>query len=73
MPLKYCVVQCVKVVFFRFVNCGSAFVRSLALGSVQMGGIINSSRLPTLSPALADPKPTIKNNEQVTVTLSAGM
>lgn len=61
----------------RFVNCGSAFVRGLALGSVQMGGIVKSTSLPTLSPGLAPPKPTVKQNdrgenEQITVTLSAG-
>lgn len=59
--------------YFRFVNCGSAFVRSLALGSVQMGGIVKSAKLPTLSTKLAEPKPLIKNNEQITVTLSAGI
>lgn len=47
-------------------------MRSLAFGCVQMGGIVKSAKLPTLSPALKDPKPTVINNEQVTITLAAG-
>lgn len=59
-------------------NKGSTFVRGLALGSVQFGGIVKSSDLPTLSPNLRLPKPLGKQNEkgedvQLCVTLSAGM
>lgn len=62
---------------FRFVSCGSTFVRGLALGSVQFGGVVKSAGLPELSPNLQPPKPPVKLNEegknvQACVTLSAG-
>ncbi|CAG9856411.1 unnamed protein product [Phyllotreta striolata] len=61
----------------EFVNSGSTFVRSLALGSVQVAGYVKSSNLPTLSPNLLPPKPPgrIIDNQKVQtcVTLSAGL
>ena len=61
----------------RFVNESSTFVKAVALGSVQFGGIVNNATLPSLSPALAPPLPpsrTGKNGkpEQSCVTLAAG-
>ena len=61
----------------RFVNESSTFVKAVALGSVQFGGIVHNAKLPTLSPALAPPLPptrAIKNGktEQSCVTLAAG-
>jgi len=62
----------------RFVNESSTFVKAVALGSVQFGGIVHNAKLPTLSPALAPPLPptrAIKNGktEQSCVTLAAGL
>merc|ERR1711911_385433 len=62
----------------RFVNESSTFVKAVALGSVQFGGIVNNATLPSLSPALAPPLPpsrTGKNGkpEQSCVTLAAGL
>lgn len=61
-----------------FVKHGSTFVRALSLGSLQFGGYIKSSDLPTLSPNLAPPKPPTRKNAngesvQACVTLSAGI
>ncbi|KAK7868484.1 hypothetical protein R5R35_001895 [Gryllus longicercus] len=61
-----------------FVKNGSSFVRSLALGSVQCGGFVQSARLPQLSPALPPPLPPKQLNaqgeeEQACLTLSAGL
>lgn len=60
-----------------FVKQGSAFVRGLALGSVQCGAVIRSANLPELSPKLASPQPPKQKNdegemEQACLTLSAG-
>jgi len=62
----------------RFVNESSTFVKAVALGSVQFGGIVHSAKLPELSPALAPPLPPtrlLKNGqtEQSCVTLAAGL
>lgn len=67
-----------KYIFFSFVKNGSAFVRGLSLGSVQMGAYIKTADLPTLSPNLCPPKPPSRKNEndeevQACVTLSAGI
>ncbi|XP_071799399.1 glycogen debranching enzyme-like [Asterias amurensis] len=61
----------------RFVSEGSSFIGALALGSVQMCGIVNTAPLPDLSPKL--PKiPTIVDEEsgrrkQCVPTLAAGL
>jgi glycogen debranching enzyme len=62
----------------RFVNESSTFVKAVALGSVQLGGIVGNASLPELSPALAPPLPPSRTNrngqtEQSCVTLSAGL
>ncbi|CAG9819095.1 unnamed protein product [Phaedon cochleariae] len=69
--------QCHKLMN-SFVENGSTFVRSLALGSVQCGAYIKSANLPTLSPNLKEPKPPLRRNEngedvQACITLSAGL
>lgn len=56
---------------------GSTFLRGLALGSVQCGGIVPSAPLPTLSPSLTPLRPPTKVTDkgvtvQACVTLSAG-
>ncbi|XP_075221320.1 glycogen debranching enzyme isoform X2 [Lycorma delicatula] len=62
----------------QFVKDGSLFVKMLALGSVQCGGIVQSAPLPPLSKSLAPPQPLIILNqkgkeEQACVTLAAGL
>lgn len=57
---------------------GSTFVRGLSLGSLQMAAYIKTADLPTLSPNLIPPKPSIRKTEngdeiQACVTLSAGI
>ncbi|CAG9819097.1 unnamed protein product [Phaedon cochleariae] len=69
--------QCHKLMN-SFVENGSTFVRSLALGSVQCGAYIKSANLPTLSPNLKEPKPPLRRNEngedvQACITLSAAI
>ncbi|XP_043283434.1 glycogen debranching enzyme [Venturia canescens] len=60
-----------------FVQEGSTFVKLLSLVSVQVGGIVQSSPLPDLSPNLNPPKPKtrVTNNveEQMCLTISAGL
>ena len=41
----------------RFVREGSEFTKDLALGSVQMAGLVHSSPLPEISANLAPPRP----------------
>ncbi|XP_012265578.2 glycogen debranching enzyme isoform X2 [Athalia rosae] len=60
-----------------FVQNGSSFTKSMALVSVQLGGMIKSAQLPDLSPNLTPPKPKIVETEnskmQSCLTLSAGL
>ncbi|XP_034241741.1 glycogen debranching enzyme isoform X2 [Thrips palmi] len=59
-----------------FVKDGSTFLRSLAMGSLQCGGVVYSAQLPQLSPNLSPPLPNIRNGDnpqQVFTTLSAGL
>nr|XP_015838644.1 PREDICTED: glycogen debranching enzyme [Tribolium castaneum] len=61
-----------------FVKLGSAFVKGLAMGSVQMAAYIKSADLPQLSPNLSAPKPPQRKNNkgelvQSCVTMSAGL
>lgn len=56
---------------------GSTFLKGLALGSLQCGGVVQSAPLPRLSPNLAPPLPPTRVNEkgeqeQACVSLSAG-
>ncbi|XP_071953696.1 glycogen debranching enzyme-like [Antedon mediterranea] len=60
-----------------FVYQGSSFVKTLALGSVQMCGIVQTAPLPKLSPALPD-VPTISDEDtgkkkQNIITMAAGL
>uniref|UniRef100_A0A1B6F753 Glycogen debranching enzyme n=1 Tax=Cuerna arida TaxID=1464854 RepID=A0A1B6F753_9HEMI len=62
----------------RFVSDGSSFVKALALGSVQCGGVQADAPLPPLSAALAPPLPPTRTlpggeTKQACVTLSAGL
>ena len=41
----------------RFVREGSEFTKDLAMGSIQMGGLVHSSPLPEISANLAPPRP----------------
>ena len=52
-----------------FVQSGSFFVKSLAMGSVQHGAVVKSAPLPPLSPNLDLPE--VLRNEMV--SLAAGM
>ncbi|XP_038048621.1 glycogen debranching enzyme-like [Patiria miniata] len=61
----------------KFVFEGSSFTRALALGSVQMCGIVKTCPLPELSPKLSD-VPTVTDEEtnrreQCAVTMAAGL
>ena len=56
-----------------FVSDGSTFVKLLSLVSVQVGGIVRSSQLPELSPSLEPPKPKRNGEEQMCLTMSAGL
>ncbi|KAF4518496.1 hypothetical protein B566_EDAN009696 [Ephemera danica] len=61
-----------------FVQHGSTFLRGLALGSVQCGGVVGSAQLPRLSPSLAPPLPPTRPGkhgiqESNFLTLSAGL
>ncbi|XP_026277583.1 glycogen debranching enzyme isoform X2 [Frankliniella occidentalis] len=59
----------------EFVKGGSTFLRSLAMGSLQCGGVVYSAQLPQLSPNLSPPLPNTRSDkpEQVFTTLSAGL
>lgn len=61
-------------VFDSFVKGGSTFLRSLAMGSLQCGGVVYSAQLPQLSPNLSPPLPNIREGDkkQIFTTLSAG-
>ncbi|GFU16736.1 glycogen debranching enzyme [Nephila pilipes] len=60
-----------------FVSEGSTFVKSLAMGSVILCGIVRSAPLPRLSPHLDHPIPPIENIAgqilQNCITISAGL
>lgn len=58
-----------------FVKGGSTFLRSLAMGSLQCGGVVYSAQLPQLSPNLTPPLPNTRSgsSQQVFTTLSAGL
>ncbi|XP_033222328.1 glycogen debranching enzyme isoform X2 [Belonocnema kinseyi] len=60
-----------------FVKDGSTFIKLLSLVSVQVGGAVMSAQLPNLSPNLDPPKPKTRQingkNEQICLTLSAGL
>lgn len=61
----------------RFVSEGSSFVKALALGSVQCGGVQDDAPLPPLSTNLTSPLPPTRTlptgeTKQACVTLSAG-
>jgi len=62
----------------RFVREGSEFTKELAMGSVQMGGLVHSSPLPQISSNLAPPRPATwarpdGQEGQACVSLSAGL
>ncbi|RZF42594.1 hypothetical protein LSTR_LSTR001389 [Laodelphax striatellus] len=61
-----------------FVKNGSSFVKMLAMGSVQCGGVVDSAPLPQLSASLSPPLPPKKVStdgtaKQACVTLAAGL
>ena len=62
----------------RFVREGSEFTKDLALGSLQMGGLVHSSPLPEISANLAPPRPALWTRPdgkpaQACVSLCAGL
>ncbi len=61
----------------RFVRDGPAFLRALAMGSLQFCSFVKTGPLPALSPNLAAPSPPVVQAEsgrrmQTCTTLSAG-
>ncbi|XP_043206141.1 glycogen debranching enzyme-like isoform X1 [Amphibalanus amphitrite] len=62
----------------RFVREGSEFTKDLAMGSIQMGGLVHSSPLPEISANLAPPRPASWTRPdgkqgQACVSLCAGL
>ncbi|XP_037086526.1 glycogen debranching enzyme-like isoform X1 [Pollicipes pollicipes] len=62
----------------RFVREGSEFTKDLAMGSIQMGGLVHSSPLPEISSNLAPPRPATWTRPdgvqgQACVSLAAGL
>lgn len=60
---------------YSSITSGSQFTKLLALGSVQFGGIVDTSSLPPLSKNINPPTPEIseQTNIPLCVSLSAGL
>ncbi len=59
-------------ILFSFVQNGSVFIKSLAMGSVQLVGSTTSAPLPGLSPKLTSLSPTL-SEDSLLLTIAAGL